>query len=213
MDWLSFLLNLLCLGFIFAGLVGLSTNGLNSMVQPTFAQGGENATGTTETSEAPEMHTEAPEMHTENMTGMSTYVVRDSVAELLEGTSIPGGGFIHLYDTIPYMIMNGHVAVNVPCEDNSTASVQVLMGQAPNLTAAELENLPELSTPGEMCLYHVDITPHEEVITDVAISNAGEEDLEFPPGSTAVIGVNEIMPGAEEGEHGHGAEATNSTGA
>jgi hypothetical protein len=50
------------------------------------------------------------------------------------------------------------------------------------------------------------------VITDVAIANPGEEDLEFPPGSTAVIGVNEIMPGAEEGEHGHGAEATNSTG-
>jgi hypothetical protein len=177
------------------------------MVQPTHAQGGENATGTTEASEA-------PEMHTENMTGMPTNVVRDSVAELLEGTSIPGGGgFIHLYDSTPYMIMNGHVAVNVPCEDNSTASVDVLIGQAPNLTAAELENLPELSTPGEMCLYHVDVVPHEEVITDIAIANPGEEDLEFPPGSTAVIGVNEIMPGAEEGEHGHGAEATNSTGA
>jgi hypothetical protein len=198
-------LKLLCLGFIFAGLVGLGTSGLNNMVQPTLAQGGENATGTTETSEA-------PEMHAENMTGMSTTVVRDSVAKLLEGTSIPGGGFIHLYDTTPYMIMNGHVAVNVPCEDNSTASVQVLLGQAPNFTAAELENLPELSTPGEMCLYHVDIEPHEEVITDVAIANPGESDLEFPPGSTAVIGVNEIMPGAEEGEHGHGAEATNSTG-
>jgi hypothetical protein len=175
------------------------------MVQPILAQGGENATGTTETSEA-------PEMHTENMTGMSTTVVRDSVAKLLEGTSIPSGGFIHLYDSTPYMIMNGHVAVNVPCEDNSTASVQVLLGQAPNFTAAELENLPELSTPGEMCLYHVDIEPHEEVITDVAIANPGEEDLEFPPGSTAVIGINEIMPGAEEGEHGQGAEATNSTG-
>jgi hypothetical protein len=199
-------LKLLCLGFIFAGLLGLGTSGLNNMVQATHAQGGENATGTTETSEA-------PEMHSENMTGMSTNVVRDSVAELLEGTSIPGGGFIHLYDTTPYMIMNGHVAVNVPCEDNSTASVQVLLGQAPNFTAAELENLPELSTPGEMCLYHVDIEPHEEVITDVAIANPGEEALEFPPGSTAVIGVNEIMPGAEEGEHGHGAEATNSTGA
>ena len=109
--------------------------------------------------------------------------------------------------------MNGHVAVNVPCEDNSTASVRVLLGQAPNFTAAELENLPELSTPGEMCLYHVDIAPQEEVITDVAIANPGEEALEFPTGSTAVIGVNEIMPGAEEGEHGHGAEATNSTGA
>jgi hypothetical protein len=198
-------LKLLCLGFIFAGLMGFGTSGLNNMVQPTLAQGGENATGTTETSEA-------PEMHVENMTGMPTNVVRDSVAELLEGTSIPGGQFIHLYDSTPYMIMNGHVAVNVPCEDNSTASVQVLMGQAPNLTEAELENLPQLSTPGEMCLYHVDIAPHEEVITDVAIANPGEEDLEFPPGSTAVIGVNEIMPGAEEGEHGHGAEATNSTG-
>jgi hypothetical protein len=197
-------LKLLCLGFIFAGLVGFSTSGLNNMVQPTLAQGGENATGTTETSEA-------PEMHTENMTGMPTNVVRDSVAEVLEGTSIPGGQFIHLYDSTPYMIMNGHVAVNVPCEDNSTASVQVLLGQAPNFTAAELENLPELSTPGEMCLYHVDIAPQEEVITDVAISNPGEEDLEFPPGSTAVIGINEIMPGAEE--YGHGAEATNSTGA
>jgi hypothetical protein len=143
---------------------------------------------------------------------MKGYVVRDSVAELLEGTSIPGGQFIHLYDSTPYMIMNGHVAVNVPCEDNSTAIVQVLLGQAPNFTAAELENLLELSTPGEMCLYHVDIAPQEEVITDVAIANPGDSDLEFPPGSTAVIGVNEIMPGAEEDEHGHGTEATNSTG-
>ena len=140
------------------------------------------------------------------MTGMPNDVVRDSVAELLEGKSLPAGKFLHLYDTTPYMIMNGHVAVNVPCEDNSTASVQVLLGQAPDFTATELENLPELSTPGEMCLYHVDIAPTEEIITDVAIANPGDSDLEFPPGGTVVIGVNEIMPGAEEGEHGHGAE-------
>lgn len=61
-----------------------------------------------------------------------------------------------------------------------------------------------------MCLYHVDIAPHEEVITDIAIANPGGEDLEFPPGSSAVIGVNEIAPGAEEGEHGNTTEATNS---
>ena len=119
----------LCLGFIIAGLMGIGTNGLNNNFQSTLAQGGENATGTTEPSEA-------TEMHAENMTGLPTNVVRDSVAELLEGTSIPGGQFIHLYDSTPYMIMNGHVAVNVPCEDNSTASVQVLLGQAPNFTAA-----------------------------------------------------------------------------
>lgn len=191
------------LGFIIAGLMGFGTYGANITTQQTLAQG-ENMTGMSEMSET-------PETYATNMSAMKSNAVRDSVAELLEGTSIPGGQFIHLYDSTPYMIMNGHVAVNVPCEDNSTASVQVLLGQAPNLTAAELENLPELSTPGEMCLYHVDIAPHEEVITDIAIANPGEEDLEFPPGSTAVVGVNEIAPGAEEGEHGHEAEATNST--
>jgi hypothetical protein len=194
----------LYLGFIIVGLMGFSTYGVNNAIPIAIAQDEGNMTGTTNM-------TETPDAHAMNMSAMKNFVVRDSVAELLEGTSIPGGQFIHLYDSTPYMIMNGHVAVNVPCEDNSTASVQVLLGQAPNLTAAELENLPELSTPGVMCLYHVDVVPHEEVITDIAITNPGEDDLEFPPGSTAVIGINEIMPGAEEGEHGHGAEATNST--
>ncbi len=32
-----------------------------------------------------------------------------------------------------------NVAMNVPCKNNSTASIQVLLGQAPNFTAAELE--------------------------------------------------------------------------
>jgi hypothetical protein len=194
----------LCIAFVIAGLIGFGTYGINNTTTQVLAShsAGDNMTGMAGMTNMTE---------TEHAYNNSAHVVRDSVAELLEGTTIPAGQFIHLYDSTPYMITNGHVAVNVPCEDNSTASIQVLMGQAPNFTAAELENLPELSTPGEMCLYHVDIAPHEEVITDVAIANPGDSDLDFPPGSTAVIGINEIMPGAEEGEHGHGAEATNST--
>jgi hypothetical protein len=194
----------LCIAFVIAGLIGFGTYGINNTTTQVLAShsAGDNMTGMAGMTNMTE---------TEHAYNNSAHVVRDSVAELLEGTTIPAGQFIHLYDSTPYMITNGHVAVNVPCEDNSTASIQVLLGQAPNFTAAELENLPELSTPGEMCLYHVDIAPHEEVITDVAIANPGDSDLDFPPGSTAVIGINEIMPGAEEGEHGHGAEATNST--
>lgn len=194
----------LYIAFVIAGLIGFSTYGINNTTTQVLAShsAGDNMT---------EMAGMTNMTETELAYNKSANVVRDSVAELLEGITIPATKFIHLYDSTPYMITNGHVAVNVPCEDNSTASIQVLMGQAPNLTAAELENLQELSTPGEMCLYHVDIAPHEEVITDVAIANPGDSDLEFPPGSTVVIGVNEIMPGAEEGEHGHEAEATNST--
>ncbi len=199
------------LGIIIAGLIGLSTGGVLHTSMKVQASHGENMTEMAGMEEATQG---------EHMEGKSTYVVRDSVALNLEGTSLPGGGFIHLYDTTPYMIMNGHVAVNVPCEDNSTASIQVLLGQAPNLTAAELEPIPQLSTPGELCLYHADVIPAEvagaemghEVLTDIAISNSGEEDVEFPPGSTVVVGINEIMAGAEE-SHAHGAEAgTNQTG-
>ena len=123
--------------------------------------------------------------------------VRDSEAVLLEGRTVPSQGFIHLYDSTPYTIGNGHIAANLPCEDNSTASVNVLIGQAPNLTAAELENVPQLSTPGDLCLYHADIPPQNLTVTDIAVQNPGDSDLELPAGSTVVIGVNEIMPAAE----------------
>ncbi|HZA68386.1 MAG TPA: hypothetical protein VE548_01710 [Nitrososphaeraceae archaeon] len=126
--------------------------------------------------------------------------VRDSQAALLEERTIPSQGFIHLYDSTPFVITNGHIAANVPCEDNSTASLNVLIGQAPNLTNAQLENVPQLSNPGTMCLYHVDIPPQNLTVTDIAIQNPSDSDATLPAGSTVVIGVNEIMPGAEHHE-------------
>ena len=133
-----------------------------------------------------------------------TNVVRDSVTELLDGQIIPGGDFIHLYDTTPYHILNGHVALKAPCGDDNATAIQILIGHAPNLTAASLEYIAPLSTPGEQCLYHADLIPGGNVttITDVALKNPTEEDIEFPPTSTVVIGINEIKKG-EQQEAGH----------
>ncbi|HJT48473.1 MAG TPA: hypothetical protein VJ729_09845 [Nitrososphaeraceae archaeon] len=39
-------------------------------------------------------------------TNQSTTVTRDTVTILLEGKSIPGMGFLHLYDSTPYKIGN-----------------------------------------------------------------------------------------------------------
>ena len=130
-----------------------------------------------------------------------TSTVRDSVTELLQDKIIPGGDFIHLYDSTPYHILNGHVALKAPCEDDSTTPIQILIGSAPNMTAATLENVAPLSTPGEQCLYHADLIPSGNVtiITDIALKNPTEEDIEFPPTSTVVIGINEV----KKGEHGH----------
>ena len=129
-------------------------------------------------------------------------VVRDSTAMLLAGQTIPAGSFIHLYDSTPDAIATGHIAAKIPCAENSTATLQILTGSAPNLQPAKLELLPQLSTPGELCLYHADLASQQggNMTTDIAIQNPGDEDIELPATSTVVIGVNKVLPGAAE-EH------------
>jgi hypothetical protein len=122
-------------------------------------------------------------------------VVRDSETILLEGKIIPANDYIHLYDSTPYMIMNGHIAAKLPCDTSNTSPLKILIGQAPNLTPAELEFVKPLSTPGKLCIYHVDIPSKPgEVITDVAIQNPTANQITLQPTTTVVIGVNEIAP-------------------
>jgi hypothetical protein len=122
-------------------------------------------------------------------------VVRDSETILLEGKIIPANDYIHLYDSTPYMIMNGHIAAKLPCDTSNTSPLKILIGQAPNLTPAELEFVKPLSTPGKLCIYHVDIPSKPgEVITDVAIQNPTANQITLQPTTTVVIGVNEITP-------------------
>jgi hypothetical protein len=139
--------------------------------------------------------------------------VRDSTAILLAGETIPGGSFIHLYDSTPDAIATGHVAAKIPCDENSNATLTILTGSAPNLQSTELEPVPELSTPGELCLYHADLASEQggNMTTDIAIQNAGEEDVELPATSTVVIGVNKVLPGAAEAHEAEAATAGNST--
>ena len=127
-------------------------------------------------------------------------VTRDSIALLLEGKTLTGKGFLHLYDSTPYMIKNGHIALHVPCDPSSKPVVNVLIGQAPNLKTVEPEVIKELSQPGKLCIYHVDVgsDPAKKIIqTDIAIQNPTDKIISFPPDSGLTIGVNEIMPGAE----------------
>jgi hypothetical protein len=127
--------------------------------------------------------------------GQQKNVVRDSETILLEGKTIPSNDYIHLYDSTPYMITNGHIAAKLPCDANTTTPLKILTGQAPNLKPASLELVKPLSTPGKLCIYHVD-TPSKsgEVVTDIAIQNPTSNEIKFQPTSTVVIGVNEISP-------------------
>lgn len=166
---------------------------------PSYAQESNNQT---QTATEEEQHTTVDGHSAEEEKDHNkTSTVRDSVTVLLQDNIIPAGDFMHLYDSTPYHIMNGHIALKVPCEDDSTSPIQVLVGSAPNMTTATLENVPPLSTPGEQCLYHMDLMPSGNVttLTDIALKNTAEENIEFPPTSTVVIGINEV----KKGEHGH----------
>src|SRR5918995_1087268 len=160
-----------------------------TITMTALAQQSTNATGTAEPHEETGEH------------GNAT-TVRDSTAVLLSGETIPAGSFIHLYDSTPDAIATGHVAAKIPCNENSNATLTILTGQAPALQPAELELLPELSAPGELCLYHADLASEQggNLTTDIAIQNPGEEDIDLPPTTTVVIGVNKIMPGSDEHE-------------
>ena len=125
-------------------------------------------------------------------------IVRDSVNLLLEGKTIPGKGFIHIYDAAPYMIHDGHVALHVPCDTSSKLVVNLLVGQVNGtFTAIQPFNIKQLSQPGQMCLSHVDINSDmakKFYATDIAIQNPSNQTIIFPPTSTAFVGVNGIMP-------------------
>jgi hypothetical protein len=160
-----------------------------------------------------------------NETHQDTFTVRDSVFALLADQTIPASGFIHLYDTSPYSIRNGHVAAKIPCDDESAPLLNILVGAAPQFTPAPLELIGNLSSPGELCLYHVDLpgpeqqanttttnttaantTANATMITDIAIQNPGDEDITLPSTSTVVIGINEIEKGAHSHEQKEGGQ-------
>src|SRR5215208_7794005 len=156
----------------------------------------------------------------EEPTNATSTVVRDSLSAYMDGRVLPPSDFIHLYDTTPYMIMDGHVAAKLPCNEQSQTPFQILIGQAPNMTSAQLELVAELSRPGQICMYHADLhsahgddpqgSAEGRAITDIAIINPTNTEIPFPVTSTVVIGVNEIMPleaGHEQGA-GEGGEIT-----
>lgn len=114
--------------------------------------------------------------------------------------------------------MNGHVAAKLPCNADSESPLNVHVGSAPNLTAAEFELISQLSNPGEVCLYHVDLESMRggnasDIITDIALQNPTEDAIEFGPTATVVIGINEIIKGADEGHEGEVEETGGSANA
>ena len=66
-------------------------------------------------------------MSTSGGTVNKTTVARDSQTILLKGKTIPAKGFIHLYDSTPYLTNGGHVVLHIPCDASSKSVVNTLI--------------------------------------------------------------------------------------
>jgi hypothetical protein len=168
---------------------------LNRVVDIAVAQETTNTTTNTTTIEEPSSIAE------ESSKQQQGTIVRDSSTTLLSNETIPAGGYIQLYDSAPYAIVNGHITAKIPCDDNSNSTLTVLTGSIPELQPAELKLVQNLSTPGKLCMYHIDLPPEGGfIITDIVIKNPGVDDIKLPDTSTVVVGVNKIMRLYEEYE-------------
>ena len=136
-----------------------------------------------------------------NALAQNATVTRDSLTLLLEGKTLSGKAFLHIYDTTPYLIGKGHIAMHVPCDASSKPLVNILVGKYPNLQPIQPELLKELSQPGKVCTYHIDVgsdIAKKILADDILIQNPTDKPISFPSDSGITIGVDEIMPGGEE---------------
>ena len=128
----------------------------------------------------------------------------DSVTVLMDGKTIPGRNFIHLYDSTPSNILLGHVAAHLPCDGGGEATVQVVGGIAPDVTPLNMTLVEQMSTLGNICMYHVDIPQQNgTAITDIALLNPAEQSIILPDATSVVIHVSEFAAATAGGEEEH----------
>jgi hypothetical protein len=114
----------------------------------------------------------------------------------LEGLSLSENQFLLLSDITPVRVGAAHLAINVPCTENEdgelVSDIIAVAGVAPDVELVELELVSDLSSPPTNCLYHGDIPNNSDEVTDIAIANAGEADIQFGSGNFATLAITDV---------------------
>lgn len=111
-----------------------------------------------------------------------------------KGITLQPGEFLDMVDTTPFLTTKGHVAMYVPCDTSGNPKISFLQGIVDvgvnTLAPVDPEYLPQLSTPGQNCLYHFDIgTP--QGVTDFAMVNTSHDPITFGDRNTSTFSIAE----------------------
>jgi hypothetical protein len=137
-----------------------------------------------------------------NMQG-SVPTVRQSAILLLAHQIIPPKDFIPLYDSSLDKIADAHISAKIPCNGNSSSTLELLVGHPPDIKPVKLDPVKELSKPGYLCMYHTDIgSTHNNrsddrinstTITNILLRNPSDYRIILPNTSTIIMDVNQIV--------------------
>jgi hypothetical protein len=134
---------------------------------------------------------------------VDTSTVSDTI--LLNGVTLQPGEPLLVYDSTPFA-SKGHVAMNVPCNENTpeNAIFEILFGRAPNLSPVKPGYLPQISAPPNNCIYHAQFG-FGDPVTDIAIRYIGENQTTFRGSNSLVISTHEsylpLTPSEKETQH------------
>jgi hypothetical protein len=128
---------------------------------------------------------------------------RQSTILMLAHQIIPPKDYIPLYDSSLSKIAEAHISAKIPCNGNSSSTLELLIGHTPDIKPAKLEPVKELSKPGYLCMYHTDIglahnssgnKMNNTTITNILLRNPSDYRIILPNTSTIIIDVNQIIP-------------------
>lgn len=167
-----------------------ATSALTSSKNITLArQPNDNELATTEKNKETNMQSSVP-------------IVRQSAILMLAHQIIPPKDFIPLYDSSLSKIADAHISAKIPCNGNSSSTLELLIGHTPDIKPAKLEPVKELSKPGYLCMYHTDIglahnssgnKMNNTTITNILLRNPSDYRIILPNTSTIIIDVNQIV--------------------
>lgn len=120
-----------------------------------------------------------------------TFISPESI--LLGNTVLPKYSIMPVYETNPFIISQGHLSANLPCNETYETNINILVGKIPYLRSIPLEPLPDLSKVGEICLYQLPLISNgTNPISQIAIQNNSTDDVYLPLSSSITIGVSKL---------------------
>jgi hypothetical protein len=84
------------------------------------------------------------------------------------------------------------VAAHLPCDGAGASPVRIAGGVAPKVSPFNMTRLDELSSLGSQCMYHVDLPPNNETVTDIALINPSTKNITLPDATSVVIHVSQF---------------------